>query len=303
MQPHKRITLDLDALRSFVCGMELGSFALAAERLNRSTSAVSAQLKKLEQQSGVPLLHKVGRRLELTENGEVLMAYARRLLALNDEALGRLNSRDMAGSVRIGVQEDFGEGLLPQVLGQFSRAYPRVQLSARIERNAELVQGIRQGELDLALCWQGGEETRFMQMLPALPLRWIGSANRPLEQWPGTQEPLPLILFDAPCLMRTRAIDALDSAGIRWRVAFTSRSLNGIWAAVAAGLGVTLRSEFALPAGLQVLNHRRLPAAGELAVALHRASDALTPAAARLHDILLAQMTPLATGADGVTAS
>lgn len=292
MQPFKRMTFDMDALRTFVLGIELGSFAQAADRLNRSTSAVSAQLKKLEQQTGLPLLQKNGRRLMLTDDGELLMAYGRRLLALNDEAFSALSGRDIAGSVRIGLQEDFGETLLPALLGQFSRAHPQIQISARIGRNNELLQGIRQGELDLALCWQGEETSRFMQPLPAASLCWIGRDGPQLAQWIEQGEALPLLLFDAPCMMRTRAIDALDHAAIPWRVAFTSRSLSGIWAAAAAGLGVTLRSEFGLPAGLQRLQHPLLPQVAELGIALHLGQEILPPGAARLREILLAQFAP-----------
>lgn len=286
-------TFDLDALRSFVLGVELNSFALAAVRLCRSTSAVSAQLKKLEQQAGVPLLQKAGRGLQLTAEGELLMSYARRLLMLNDETFSALGGRGLAGSVCLGLQEDFGETLLPALLGQFSRAHPQVEVAVRIGRNGELLQGIRQGELDLALCWQGEESSRFAEPLGALPLRWIGRDHRQLAQWLEGDEPLPLLLFDAPCLLRSRAIDLLDSAGIAWRVAFTSRSLSGLWAAANAGLGVTLRSAFGLPAGLALLQHPRLPQAATLGVALHQKQAAADPAVGRLRDMLLAQLVPM----------
>jgi hypothetical protein len=114
------LTLDLDALRSFVTGIECGSFALAASRLCRSTSAVSAQLKKLEQQCDAELVVKQGRHLALTRNGEILMGYARRLLALNDEAQRALKGELLQGEIRIGMQEDFGESLMPGILGEFS---------------------------------------------------------------------------------------------------------------------------------------------------------------------------------------
>jgi DNA-binding transcriptional LysR family regulator len=116
-----RISLDLDVLRSFVAGVEMGSFALAAQRMNRSTSAISAQLKKLEEQAGQPLTRKAGRGLVLTPAGEVMLAYARRLLALNDEAVQAVQGSGLEqGWIRFGMQEDFGESLLPAILGQFS---------------------------------------------------------------------------------------------------------------------------------------------------------------------------------------
>ncbi|XLM19922.1 LysR family transcriptional regulator, partial [Chromobacterium piscinae] len=122
----RKTLLDLDALQSFASGVELGSFARAAEGLHRSTSAVSAQLKKLEEQAGVPILQKYGRGLEPTPAGEALLSYARRLLELNDEAVQAVQGAELAGSVRLGLAEDFGEGMLPQALGRFARACPEV---------------------------------------------------------------------------------------------------------------------------------------------------------------------------------
>ncbi|KFD00066.1 transcriptional regulator [Kluyvera ascorbata ATCC 33433] len=156
-------SLDLDALRSFVTGMESGSFALAAQRLCRSTSAVSAQLKKLEQQCGTALVVRKGRHLELTHNGEILLGYARRLLALNDEAQRALNSEPLQGEIRIGMQEDFGESLMPGILGEFKRHHPGMRMSARIDRNPALLEALNDNRLDLALLWQPEGETQKRQ--------------------------------------------------------------------------------------------------------------------------------------------
>lgn len=147
----QRITFDLDVLRTFVVGIELGSFANAAERLGRSTSAVSAQLKKLEEQVGEPVLRKSGRGLVLTAAGETLLAYARRLLELNDEAAIAVRGVDLEGWVKVGLQEDFGEDVLTKILGNFARAHPRVRVEARVSRNAELLDLVTSGRLDLAL--------------------------------------------------------------------------------------------------------------------------------------------------------
>ncbi len=132
--------LDLDALRSFVTGMECGSFAQAALRLSRSTSAVSAQLKKLESQCGTALVTKQGRHLVLTAEGEKLLSYARRLLALNDETLRALQGERLTGEIHLGMQEDFGESLMPGILGQFKRHHPQVRIVARVDRNGPLRQ-------------------------------------------------------------------------------------------------------------------------------------------------------------------
>ena len=280
------LSLDLDALRSFELGMTLGSFALAAERLCRSTSAVSAQLKKLERQCGAPLLLKEGRHLHLTEHGEILMGYAKRLLALNDEALEAAEIQHLSGHIRLGMQEDFGETLLPDVLGRFVRAHPDVQITACIERNQRLRQEIDKGLLDLALCWHDVHTMPETSVLTTLPLQWIYHADMSIQSCLEQQKPLPLVLFEAPCLMRQLALAALDEAGISWRIAFTSRSLGGIWAAVNAGLGATVRSTIGMPSTLAMDTQGVLPALPALGIGLLQSLPRLPEAAVRLKAIL-----------------
>ncbi|MGO4127595.1 LysR substrate-binding domain-containing protein [Inquilinus sp. YAF38] len=283
----RRITFDLDVLRSFATGMELGSFAKAAERLGRSTSAVSAQLRKLEEQAGRPIFRKSGRGLALTEAGETMLAYARRLLTLNDEAAAAVHGADLEGWVRLGLSEDFGEALLPAVLGRFARAHPKVRIEARIARSFDLLDRVGSGQLDLALAWGDGGALPYAARIAELPMRWIGPAAGDLGSSFGRpDEPLPLATLEAPCLLRTAATTALDHAGIPWRLAFVSPSLGGLWAAVAAGLGVTIRTDFGLPAGVRVLDPAAAPALLSLPLTLLRAEAEPDPVAARLAAIL-----------------
>ncbi|WP_395313624.1 LysR substrate-binding domain-containing protein [Enterobacter sp. ECC-219] len=275
--------LDLDALRSFVEGIQSTSFAVAADRLCRSTSAVSAQLKKLEQQCGVALTVKQGRTLALTPEGEILLSYARRMLALNDEALRAIKGEQLQGEVRLGMQEDFGESVMPQVLGDFNRQHPELRLTARVERNQPLLRGVEANELDLAMVWQEGREGDYVR---SEPLVWICRSREDVEALLQRGEPLPLVMFDAPCLLRSRAIVALDSAGIPWRIAFTSHSLSGLWAGVSAGLGITLRTGIGLPETLQIDN-RLLPNAGELGIALHQGSASADAAITSMKALIL----------------
>jgi len=283
-----RITFDLDALRSFAVGVELGAFAKAADRLGRSTSAVSAQLKKLETQVGAPILRKAGRGLALTETGETLLAYARRLIELNDEASGAVRGVELEGWVRIGMQEDFGETLLPQTLGRFARAHPKVRIEARVERNAALIERVSAGKLDLALAWSGGVVTPHSEAVAQTPMRWIGQLEGRAAWRAGSGEPLPLAAFEAPCLFRSAAIDALDRAGVAWRVAFVSSSLAGLWAATAAGLGFAVRTSLGLPAGVCQLaeSEHGLPRLPSLGLTLHRAEAEPGPATRRLAEIV-----------------
>lgn len=249
--------LDMDALRSFVAGIDAGSFAQAADRLGRSTSAVSAQLKKLEDQAGTALVRKSGRGLTLTDGGEVLLSYARRLLNLNDEAVSAVRGTELEGWIRLGIQEDFGETVLPQVLGRFARAHPKVRIEGRIARNSELCEKVASGRLDLALAWDDGTESageRAGENIASLPLCWLSAAaEEPIWRANGN-EPLPLAALEAPCLLRTIACDHLDRQGIAWRIAFISPSLGGLWAATAAGLGIALRTPMGRPPTVRMLD-------------------------------------------------
>jgi DNA-binding transcriptional LysR family regulator len=287
----RRITFDLDVLRTFVTGVDMGSFARAADKLGRSTSAVSAQLKKLEDQLGTPVLRKEGRGMVTTPAGESLLGYARRLLELNDEAATAVRGADLAGSVRLGIQQDFGEHVLTEVLGRFVRVHPRVRIEARAARNTELLELLNSGRLDLALAWEGGAATPHAVDVGRLAMRWIGAADdarlAPALARADVQAPLPLVVMDAPCVMRSAATHALDQAGIPWRIAFTSPGLSGVWAAVAAGLGVTVRTTVGLPPSVRLLETAALPPLPDIGLRLYRAEAELHPPAQRLHDIVL----------------
>ncbi|MGI4839948.1 MAG: LysR substrate-binding domain-containing protein [Janthinobacterium lividum] len=249
-------SFDIDVLRSFVCGVEAGSFAVAADKLARSTSAISAQLKKLESQVGAPLMRKAGRGLALTDVGEQLLDYARRLISLNDEAVLAVAERSLQGWVRFGLQEDLAE-FLPAVLGQFARAHPQVRVEARVARNAELLSRLDSGALDMAVVWGEGGGRRS-ESLAELPMRWIGAARGGLDCKRGSAEPLPLILFDSPCPFHSVATAALERDGTAWRVAFTSSSLAGLAAATEAGLGYTVRTRLGLQPGTRLLDEQAL---------------------------------------------
>jgi DNA-binding transcriptional LysR family regulator len=264
MPKNSMVNLDIDVLRSFVTGLDLGSFARAAERLGRSTSAVSAQMKKLEEQVGAPVLRKSGRGLTLTPTGEIVLGYARRLLELNDAALHAVRGACLSGQIRVGVAEDFGEGFLTGILTHFAATHPGVEVYAHVARNAELERRILAGEVDIILGWRTGTVLPAQQGLFDAPLRWIGGPGHGIPLEHGF--PLPLVLLEAPCLMRSHALAALDQAGIPWRVAFTSASLSGVWAAVRAGLGITVRSGFGCPADLGMLEN--LPALPSLGLCL-----------------------------------
>lgn len=250
---------------------------------------MSAQLKKLEEQAGTPIFRKAGRGLALTDAGETMLGYARRLLELNDEAAAAVNSVELEGWVRLGLQEDFGETLLPDVLGRFARAHPKVRIEARVVRNAELLERVTSGKLDLALAWSDGTLTAHCERIGEVPMRWIGPSEGQPAWHAASGEPMPLASLEAPCLLRSAATKALDEAGISWRLAFVSPSLGGLWAATAAGLGLTIRTPIGLPAKVRPLAPKTigLPDLPKLGLVLHRAEAEPQPAAVRLAELVL----------------
>ncbi|QMV13551.1 LysR substrate-binding domain-containing protein [Vibrio spartinae] len=281
-------SLDLDALRCFVLGIELGSFALAAERLNRSPSAASAQLKKLEQQCHTPLAVKVGRHLEPTDAGEVVLGYARRMLQLNDELMHRLVGERLEGKVTFGLQEDFSDVLLPQMLGAFARTHPQIQLQSIVGRHQELLDGIVSGELDFSLGWVGEKSAPYSEFLAELPMHWYGPASQHLRESVLTAKPLPLVMLDGSCLIRKQATEALDHQGIPWKINFVGRSLSNLWRAVEAGLGITVRSSFSHPESITKLSG--FPPLGSLKLCLDRNQYQLEAVPAQLYEELKQQL-------------
>src|ERR1700758_378496 len=281
-----RVNLNMDVLRTFVTGLELGSFSKAAQRLGRSQSAISTQLRRLEEQAGKPLFKKAGRGLALTTAGESLLSYAKRILELNDEAIDGLQDGEVEGWVRLGIPQDFAEGWLTGVLGQFARAHPKVRVEVRAEQNVAVIERLVQGELDLALAWGADDKVRAERLID-LPMVWIGRPD-----WMGAKclgaEPLPLVAFEPPCVFRSAGIAALDADKISWRLAFTSPSLAGLWAATEAGLGVTLRTAIALPRSLTVLkpSSSGLPALPEVQLTLCRKKRGGAAVVNRLTEIL-----------------
>lgn len=246
--------LDLDILRTLATGVDLGSFAKAADRVGRSQSAISLQLRKLEEQLGTELLKKQGRTLVLTEAGEVMLAYARRLLALNDEAVTAVRGPAISGALRFGLPQDFAETWFPATLAQFNRAHPQTQIAVTVGRNAELMERLDRGELDLALILSPLLDRPKVTPVLDVPMAWIGARDLPMPLVsPDAAGELKLVMFEQPCVFRRAAAEALDTAGLPWRVVFTSPSLSGLWAAVAAGIGISLRTVVSASPGLKVL--------------------------------------------------
>ena len=271
--------LDMDALRSLVAILHRGGLARAAERVGRSPSAISQQMRKLELQLGEPLFRKQGRRVVLTEAGDRVHAYACRILELNDEAVHAVRGAAIDGTVRFGLPGDFAESWLPMALGQFRKAYPAVRVDVLVEPNRLLLERLDRGELDLVLAMnQGGRMDA--ERLATLPMTWIGPAGTGEVVRPDTV--LDLALYQPPCFFRQAGTAALDRAGIAWRPAFVTASLHSLWAGVAAGLGITVRTGADLPRSLMRLDERHgLPSLPGVDLCLHVAPG--SPSAALTH--------------------
>jgi DNA-binding transcriptional LysR family regulator len=277
--------LDMDVMRTLLAAQQLGGLNRAAERVGRSQSAVSQQMRKLEEQVGQPLFRKQGRGLVLTEAGGLILSYARRILELNDEAITAVRGASLEGSVRFGLPGDFAETWLPSALGQFKRTHPGVRVEVIVDGNGRLLERLDRGEFDLVLA-MGYEARPDAERLATLPMTWIGPAGLESVLRPGV--PLDLALYNPPCFFRRGGLEALDNANISWRVAFTTASLQSLWAGVAAGLGITLRTSAGLPSSLKRLDGAfGLPALPTVELCLHNGNRSLSPALGQLRRIVI----------------
>jgi DNA-binding transcriptional LysR family regulator len=277
-----RTNLDLDTLRTLAVAHDLGGLAQAAAHLGRTPSALSLQVKRLQDSLGVPIFRKRGRRLALTEAGEIALSYARRILVLNDELLETMQGANLAGHIRVGCSQDFAS-ILPPVLSRFTALYPRMQIELHIEGNAALVDGVDGGRIDLAVAL-GHEGHANAQTVGSVDLVWIASSTFGVPR----EEPLPLSVLGTQCVFRKRAVQHLERAHIPYRIAANSPSLDGLWAALLSGLGVTARTALNLPEGLVAgKSLHRLPSLGTLAVTLHRGTQSTGVTVDRMASLLV----------------
>lgn len=280
----RNVNLDLDLIRTFVTVVEAQNFTKAGHRLGRSQSAVSLQVRRLEDQLGVTLLSRDPRHVVVTDEGEVFLPQARRLLRVNDEILAEVRGDDIEGEVRLGAPEDFATVHLPEILGHFARRHPKVSLTMTCDLTLHLLDRLREGQLDVALVKReplGPDEgVRVWRE----PLVWVGADERLLE----TTAAVPLILAPSPCVYRRRAIAALDDAKRAWRCAYTSPSLAGQHAALRAGLGMTVLPRDMAPADLVIFGEAHgLPRLPDAEIALLRPRAAIPPAAEKLAEYVL----------------
>lgn len=241
-------SLDLELLRSLCAIASHGSFGAAAVQLGRTQSAVTQQMQRLEEQVGHALFEKQGRGKRLTEHGQRLLAYARQLMALNDEALRVLQQGDLQGHLRIGAPHDVADTVLPPLLAEVVRNWPMLQVSIQVGRSPFLTDALRRGEIDMAISNRVEEEFERL-MLRSYPTVWLCAADYVHHR----DRPIPLVMVDGPSIFRTLGQEALEAAGIAYTQRYTTSNLIGIRAALRAGMGVTARGVEQLDATLRVL--------------------------------------------------
>lgn len=270
------LDLDLDLLRCFSTVAENSGFTLAAKRLCLSQSAVSMKVQRLEAQLGTSLFSRNSRSLRLTDSGELVLGYARRLLALNQELIERLAEPVQAGRLRLGVVQQFGQQMLPRFLALFKKAHPQVQLSVEAGMSADLIAGIGEGEYDMVVAASGMapgpavEGALFIEHSVILrePLVWAQAASSALDL---KARPLPLVVLAATCHFRRVAQNMLERANIPWESVYSSASLASVQAAVQADLGIAAISRSCLQPGMRALSPSRvgLPALPEASLSLY----------------------------------
>jgi len=258
----------------------------ATEQVFVTQSALSLQMKRLEGTLQAPLFHRNGRRLVLTPTGEVLLTYARDMLALNDRAMAAVSGDALAGPVRVGMTEDFAETVLSGVLSRFVGLSPDVQLQIRVGGSNELLDQLASDRLDIVLCMGGPDDTGALREVDAI---WLGE--------PGLidREVLPVVVLERPCRFRDAALSALDASGRPYRVVLETPSLSVLRAAVASGVGVTCRTALFGGSALARAEASDLPTLPRVTYVRHVRRDP-HPTVQRLGDLLQGAVQDLLSG-------
>jgi len=243
------MALDSELLRTFVAISDAGGFTAASKVVGRTQSAISMQMKRLEESIGAPLFSRNGRTLALTHTGDVLLSKSRRVLAMLDETAAAVTGEALDGGVHVGIPDEYGSPFLPGILARFAALHPLVQVTVTCASCPTLHKQIARGALDLAV-EIGDMDTGDGELLGHEPTVWATSSRHLAHE----RDPLPLALFDAACWWHDRAIDVLERSGRAYRVAYTSAGIAGVAAAINAGLAVGVLGRETLPVGVRVLS-------------------------------------------------
>jgi DNA-binding transcriptional LysR family regulator len=244
------VNLPTNLLRSFVAIVDAGTMLSATEQVFVTQSALSLQIRRLEELVEQTLFTREGRRLALTPAGEVLLTYARRMLTLHDEALLVVSARDFAGPVRVGMVQDFADTVLAGALSRFAERHPSSRIFARVAGTADLLTMLERHQLDIVIGFDAADSPRAVR---TAPMNWYGDPA--LVQ----QDIVPLAVLEKPCRFREAAIASLEAAGIRYRISVETPNLSTLRAAVQARLGLACRTHL-FPPDSTTLPSDRLPA-------------------------------------------
>ena len=259
--------LDLASLRSFVTVADVGGVTRAAGYLNLTQSAVSMQIKRLEEALGMTLFLRAARKLALSPEGEQLLSYGRRMLALNDEALSALTATCCEGEIRLGVPHDVVYPVIPGILRRMAQAYPRVRINLVSSFTVLMKQDFARGAFDVIITTEDLPDATA-EVLSSRGLVWVGAPDGNAWQ----RRPLRLGFKDT-CIFRPHAQAALEAAGIPWEMATGGESEQAVEATVAADLAISMRMVGSIPEGMvPIAADNQLPQVGEMKLALYRAN-------------------------------
>jgi DNA-binding transcriptional LysR family regulator len=259
--------IDLRLLRAFIVLVETGSVSETSRRIGRTQPAVSLQLRRLEQATGTTLFSSVGRKLVLTQDGELLLGYARTIMGLHDEIRARLAAPKLGGQVILATPDLYAAYLLPPILHDFGRAYPNVDIELRCMLSAKCMAALERNQVDIALvtgmpAFKGGE------LVAQEPLVWVTHETRS----PHTQNPVPLAMLPPGNIFRDHALAGLDKVGRSWRLVCVSESIGGLQAAVLAGIAVSVVGKSSVMPGMRQLGRAdSFPTLPKVDLVLHRA--------------------------------
>lgn len=258
--------LDNDHLRSLVAIAETGSFTRAAEIVHKTQSAVSMQIRKLEERLGRAIFIKEGRVAKLSPDGERLLDYAYRMLRLNDEAMATFRTKQLTGSVKLGVPDDYAERYLPEILARFTASNPGIEVAVICEPTPSLVANLDACEIDMAIITHS-KRRGVGEIIREEKLLWVASARHCTHE----QRPIPLALGRDTCDWRRSAVTGLEAQGVPYRILYTSWNSAAVGAVVLAGLAVGVLPESAIRTGMRVLGEAEgFPPLPSVAIALLR---------------------------------
>ena len=258
--------LDVDLLKTFLAIADNGSFTKAAEEVHKTQSAISMQMKRLEELLGVPLFAKDGRMSRFTPEGERLVDYARRIVSFNDEVVSAFTKPELTGTIRFGTPDDYAERFLPEILARFARTHPLITVNVDCLGSGELFARVKRSEMDLALVTHGcdvvtDEPVRREQLV------WVTS----MRHCAHMAEVLPLAVSHAGCEWRSKVLKSLDKQQRKYRVAYSTPNSNAVNAAVMQGLAVGAMPELCVRPGMRILTEKDgFPALGSFDIGLLR---------------------------------